>query len=190
MGDSSAFNIASWQYIYCSSLGGSYLIDGVHFQLLKGIYMNIWFKHRWNGLYILKQQSVSIGHTLAWLIEPWPKQRLDHIVSRNPRLTHMENAFFVFMVAAFGCGTVFGALLTFTCSRCMNIVTYLNSHAKKEKIQKCPIPSAVWITRAGTQFHLQDQCGSLKLDGLQRKGVVQFKICSHCLKQHCSDSHL
>lgn len=55
------------------------------------------------------------------------------------------------------------------------------------KINKSAAPESVWISKAGSQYHLTPECGSLRLSGMQRRGVVEYKVCGHCRKANCHE---
>lgn len=58
------------------------------------------------------------------------------------------------------------------------------------KINKSGAPESVWISKAASHYHLTPECGALRLSGVQRKGVMEYKICGHCLKaKHHHESH-
>lgn len=50
-------------------------------------------------------------------------------------------------------------------------------------------PQSIWISKAGNQYHLSPECRSLRLAGMQRKGVIEYKCCGHCAKAKALDSH-
>ena len=91
----------------------------------------------------------------------------------------------LFLVLVFAAGVAFGSLLTMT-------IMMVIRGSEKRKFGKCDSetqgnylgPSKVWLSRAGNHFHVNIQCASLKLEGVQRRGVAEFEVCQHCAKKN------
>ena len=108
----------------------------------------------------------------------WPKDELDapsnlHCVQLFWPLPVMVDELSVLLIAAFVAGLLLGSLFT---------MLFSHTTPKLPSPEKNHCPSEVWISRAGEQYHLHGDCPSLRVDGKQRRGVVEFKVCCHCLK--------
>ena len=108
----------------------------------------------------------------------WPKDELDtpsnlHCVQPFWPLPVMVDELSVLLIAAFVAGLLLGSLFT---------MLFSHTTPKLPSPEKNHCPSEVWISRAGEQYHLHGDCPSLRVDGKQRRGVVEFKVCCHCLK--------
>ena len=108
------------------------------------------------------------------------KKRLSSFPSKA-----MADALAALLVATFTAGMIVGAVGALLCK------WLSNSQQQKpcEKKLQCQVPSHIWLSRAGRQFHLEELCPSLKVDGSQRLGVSHFRACSHCVKEHSSKEH-
>ena len=100
--------------------------------------------------------------------------------------TAMGDELLILLALAATCGTMMGGVLTllYTYCRSKGLSKGEVTHQKK-----CGIPSEIWISHAGQQFHLHSECPSLQVDGRQRRGVNNFKLCAHCSKHHSSEAH-
>ena len=96
----------------------------------------------------------------------------------------------LFLVLVFAAGAAFGSLLT------MTIMMVIRGSEMRE-FGKCDSetqrsylgPSKVWLSRAGNHFHVNIQCASLKLEGVQRRGIAEFAVCQHCAKKNTEITH-
>ena len=97
----------------------------------------------------------------------------------------------IFLIVVFAAGVALGSLLTMA----IMIVMRAKSDNETEKKRKFDSeskgkylgPSKVWLSRAGQHFHVTVNCASLKLEGVQRRGVSEFDVYQHCAKK-CSET--
>ena len=86
------------------------------------------------------------------------------------------------LVITFAAGVVLGTLLTLTIIAVMRGKIEQPRHDSETK-DKYTGPTKVWLSKSGLHFHLKIDCASLKVEGLQRRGLTEFQLCQHCAKK-------
>ena len=97
----------------------------------------------------------------------------------------------IFLVLVFAAGVALGSLLTMAVMIVMRAKSDNETEKRKydsESKGNYLGPSKVWLSRAGHHFHVTGTCASLKLEGVQRRGISEFNVCQHCAKK-CSETH-
>ena len=88
----------------------------------------------------------------------------------------------LFLVITFAAGVVLGSLLTLTIIGVMR-AKLEEARREIETKEKYTGPTKVWLSKSGQHFHLKIDCASLKVEGLQRRGLTEFQLCQHCAKK-------
>ena len=89
----------------------------------------------------------------------------------------------LFLVLTFAAGVALGSVVTLTIIAVMRAKIEEPRRGSETK-EKYNGPTKVWLSKSGQHFHLSLECASLKVEGLQRRGLTDFQLCLHCAKKH------